>query len=296
MKTKSSGVRCGRRFAFTLIELLVVIAIIGILTALLLPALAGAKRRAILAQCQNNFHQISVACFAYANDYSDYYPVCTEQLSMLNQLDEARDAEWFWLAGIGNPYQIITPNTPIPAPRPLPLGSYDCLGYLYETKMIGNGKCCFCPSYTLPSQQGADYYSDPVFPSTGKQSGAGPYFIQDTTLFNPRIRDALNAVSDRAFPKTSSTWSEPGSGGCHLFAIDFLFPPDKSYSSFSPSFFAHYPAQGFNVLFIDGSVNYVQSPSAFFMVSQGEIPLQYLAYPSANRQFDNFYNDLENAK
>jgi len=57
--------------------LLVVIAIIAILAALLLPALAAAKRKAKLAQCQNNFHQISLACYIYANDYNDYFPICT---------------------------------------------------------------------------------------------------------------------------------------------------------------------------------------------------------------------------
>ena len=66
-----------RHAGFTLIELLVVIAIIAILAALLLPALAAAKRKAKLAQCQSNFHQISVACYVYANDYGDYFPVCS---------------------------------------------------------------------------------------------------------------------------------------------------------------------------------------------------------------------------
>jgi prepilin-type N-terminal cleavage/methylation domain-containing protein len=61
------------RSAFTLIELLVVIAIIAILAALLLPALAAAKRRAVLTQCQSNFHQVYVACNLYANDYHDYF-------------------------------------------------------------------------------------------------------------------------------------------------------------------------------------------------------------------------------
>ena len=65
-----------KRNGFTLIELLVVIAIIAILAALLLPALAAAKRKAKLSQCQNNFHQIGLACNVYANDYNDYYPIC----------------------------------------------------------------------------------------------------------------------------------------------------------------------------------------------------------------------------
>ncbi|HVM62205.1 MAG TPA: type II secretion system protein [Verrucomicrobiae bacterium] len=82
-----------RKQAFTLIELLVVIAIIGILAAMLLPALNKARQKGYQAACIANIKQWGVAISLYADEHSGWY-----------YYNSTGGANWDDVGGNANPY------------------------------------------------------------------------------------------------------------------------------------------------------------------------------------------------
>lgn len=114
--------------AFTLIELLVVIALLGILAALLFPALARAKEAGRATACRNNLRQIGVAATVYAGDAGRFpsmvewlYPVTRPGDLTLGELFPYLKSKAVYLCPTDAAKANTATRGPSPSPSPIPL-------------------------------------------------------------------------------------------------------------------------------------------------------------------------------
>jgi prepilin-type N-terminal cleavage/methylation domain-containing protein len=140
MNQKSAAIIPQRR-AFTLIELLVVIAIIAILAALLLPALAAAKRKAAVGVCLNNQKELTLGWKMFPDDHDSW-------IVSSGQGNNTLDFLFSWRIEIAN----LPSGVPTTVPTgQLPVTYYDNLGFQMGALWAGgnyvkNANVIHCPS------------------------------------------------------------------------------------------------------------------------------------------------------
>jgi prepilin-type N-terminal cleavage/methylation domain-containing protein/prepilin-type processing-associated H-X9-DG protein len=236
---------------FTLIELLVVIAIIAILAALLLPALASAKERGKRTACLSNIRQIGVISIMYAGDFGDKL-----------------------FSSIGAPFNPIALNLSL-------LPTLQTYGMVIKTNSSEQNNVWSCPERSyLPRQDpnalttiaiGYQYYGG----MTSWVNPAGTFANPPSPvkLSNSKPRWCLAAESNcrivnplPGFPANDVGWGADG------------YVPGEAIRVPHPARVGTHPAGG-NILFVDGSANWVKFQSMYFMnTDNADLNNRWFAY------------------
>ena len=294
--TRSSPLasRLSHSHGFTLVELLVVITIIGVLIALLLPAVQAAREAARRLQCQNHLKQIALALHSYhdanqvfppsgliANEIPDHglsWHVLVlpylEQLGMYDQII-AMDPADFWL-GPGAQQRMsgyICPSTPETPMAEYPGQEMNVSTNYYAIHGAGrNGHI-----KTLETVHCGNYYTDGImYPNSATRIADIADGTSNTLLLGERIYEYRDW--------TSGTWwvGSPDAKLCSYGAKNIRYPintgpEDVGYYVndqdappgapktlvFNDLMFGSFHSGGGHFAFADGSVHFIQETIDF---------------------------------
>jgi type II secretory pathway pseudopilin PulG len=213
---------------FTLVELMVVIGMTLVLTALLLPALSGAKERARRAVCKNNLSQLYLVCAGYANDNADVLPSAADNNDEYHsiRLSDQTFTNLVAAYAVGNSNIFYCPNLVFRA-GPNGLVTHDAYGYIIGYSYLADN--------ILTTVKGVDYALVPVKLSTTAPTNElladANYWTLAENASIPLMRMAPHTKAGSALASGPST----GAGGTNSASIG---------------------ATGGNIELFDGSVNW----------------------------------------
>jgi len=239
----TNAARSSPRRGFTLVELLVVIVTIAVLAALLLPALASAKRKSKTIACVSNLKQLGIAIRAYADDSSGNIPYGPKAPPFLSPFD--------LYPSTGAPTSLISLNKGAPV----------ALGLLLQAYVASQPKILFCP--------GSDQFVD----TDAQLARVGVSQAQCSYYYRHGGNTALFDNSANPFVPTHIKLDNLGVNGNGLpiraLAMDtqFLCSPALATYNVLPS--THHQQAYANILFADGHAATRPNTGGCFVVNLG---------------------------